>query len=224
MNTIEHTSNALVTLENSEMIREFATKFSNMIVEASDLAREVHALRDNMKLLSDQLAVANDAAAKAIEDRNVAYRDRDRANELREQADHAYAQVNAQRMQAERDLTDVRAYLLSAEAVWKANEGKLADAIAEAELYKGEAERLTKNWDDAIAQGNLKAEGVRAEKDALIASLRLEVLALKEDTTSAQEILNVSEQDCLMLRRIIAEAKLASEGVRAVLEGTLAAE
>lgn len=214
----------IMTLENTDMVRSWATKFANMMVEASDLAKEVHTLRSEMQKITDALAVANEAAARAIEERNEAQRAAERARELQEQAEHAYQNVNEQRIATARELQDTKETL-------RVNKALLGNVIAREEEQRQEIEEWTKE------NAALKAEvfhatsgaasmvdAVKAEKEAVISALRLEVQALRDEGYQTREELKVHERDTATLRKIISEAKLANAGVAGVLEGTLAAE
>jgi len=97
------------------MVREFAARISNMIVDASQVAVDVKALRTEMDSLRDALAVANEQARRAIEERDQARAGEATAIKQREMADKAYETVNAQRIDAENSLTQVRSALNEAE-------------------------------------------------------------------------------------------------------------
>jgi chromosome segregation ATPase len=224
MNTIEHTSSAIVTLENSEMIREWATKFSNMIVEASDLAQEVHGLRDSIQLLRDQLAVANEAAARAIEERNAAYHARDKAVESKEIAEQAWQQVNTQRIEAERELQSTREELSRQKAEIFDLNRQLENAKLDVELWTSEANEFKRLHAEAVEDKSRAVDLVRAEAVTIAEALRMEIQALKEERYRISDELEVSERDCQTLRKMISEAKLASEGLLGVLQGTIAVE
>jgi len=218
------TDTELVTLENTDMVREWARKFSNMMVEASDMAKEVHSLRDAIQKITDALTVANEAAARAIEERNDAMRQRDRAIELRDQADHAYQTVNEQRVATARELQDARESL-------RVNKALLDNTLAKEEEYKQEIEEWTK--DNAALKAEVfhatsgaasMVDAVKAEKEAIIASLRMEVQGLRETNQGLHQRYNTSEIDVLNLRKIISEAKIAAQGTVGVLAGEMAAE
>jgi hypothetical protein len=216
--------NELITLENTDMVRDWARKFSNMMVEASDMAKEVHALRDAIQKITDALTVANEAAARAIEERDAAQRAAARARELQEQAEHAYQTVNEQRIATARELHDAQETL-------KVNKALLDNALAREEEYKQEIDEWTKESTSLKAEvfhatfdAAAMVDAVKAEKEAIIASLRMEVQALRDEGYQTKEELRIHERDTSTLRRIISEAKLAAQGTVGVLAGEMAAE
>jgi len=93
-------------LEDTSMVREFAARISNMIVDASQVAVDVKALRAEMDSLRNALAVANEQARRAIEERDQARASETIAIKQREMADKAYETVNTQRIEAERQLVE----------------------------------------------------------------------------------------------------------------------
>jgi len=95
-------------LENPEMLRSTFALVANSIVEASDLAAEVKALRKAVDEMTLALRVADEREARAYIERNEAITARDLALRSKELADAAYDTVNGQRISAEAEAQDLR--------------------------------------------------------------------------------------------------------------------
>jgi chromosome segregation ATPase len=245
--------NEVITLENTTMVRELATKFANMMVEASDMAKIVHELRRELEEFKAQIVVANEAAARAITERDEAIKAKHRAEEIQAQAEHAYQSVNEARINAERETKEVKDKLNETNHRNLELTRKLDDAIAEVELLKEEVARLAKaneflksehdnhikaqaethlteiekvnrNAELAIADAHSRADAKVAQAEAEKASAQLVAQTLRDERKHIQDELAVTANDLSLLRKIIAEAKLAADGIRGVLEGTMAAE
>src|SRR5260370_32076852 len=159
--TIDETGNpvenanvtSLVTLENPDMIRELFGRLANAFADASDLNKRVHALTQEMEKITNALIVANENAARAIAERDEAIKARDRAIELRDQADHAYQNVNEQRIATARGRQDTKETL-------RVNKALLDGYVSKEEEYRQEIEEWTKE------NASLKAEVFHATSGA----------------------------------------------------------
>jgi chromosome segregation ATPase len=141
-------------LENPDMLRSTFALVANSIVEASDLAREVKALREAVDNMNHALSVAHEREAHAHAERNEALQARDAAVRAREVADAAYDKVNAQRIAAEmeaHDLREDRDALTNSEAYARQELGEALSKIAELEA---EVMRLKASHEAEISHAN----------------------------------------------------------------------
>jgi len=213
-----------INLEDTSMVKEWAERFSNMIVEASSMAKEVAKLREELEVFKNQVAVANEAAARAIEERNAAITERDEAKRAKAIAQDAWNEVNEKRIEAERALHEAQQERDEAKAYVENHRGKLSDAETEAQLYKDENEKLKAGHEEHVSRLTADKDVAVASKDAELQALRLQIAAERELKDRALSELDVSTRDCGQLRKIISETKLALDEVRGVLAGELAAE
>ena len=111
------------------------------------------------------------------------------------------------------------------------NKALLDGYVAKEEEYKQEIEEWTK--ENAALKSEVfhatsgaasMVDAVKAEKEAIIAALRMEVQAWKDDAWKLKDELLVDRNANEILRKIITEAKLVSRGLEGVLAGEMAAE
>jgi chromosome segregation ATPase len=209
-NPVETNMNDLVAFEirpvlnqeNISMIRTALSAISNHLVDASNLAEEVKALRSDVEVLRKEVA---------------------QANHFREIADQAYQQVNAQRIAAESELTTTRTELVNTKATLVVVREELDIVRFDLSVAKTriasleeDATRIVREADEMIAAAVAKADArvrqVEEDADRRVLVAEAKARDRNEEFATLRSRVGELERDNNTLRAIFADAQAVMNG------------
>ena len=199
---VAYETRPVLNQENISMIRTALSAISNHLVDASNLAEEVKALRSDVEVLRKEVA---------------------QANHFREIADQAYQQVNAQRIAAEGELTTTRQELVATKATLVVVREELDVArfdlnVAHTRIasLEEDATRVIREADEMVASMRAKFESqVRMiEEDATrrIEAAEAKVRDRNEEFATLRFRVGELDRDNKALRAIFEDAKAVING------------
>lgn len=194
-----------ISEENVTMLRDslsnFGQAFANMLVDASKLKKEFEALKEEVRQLREETA---------------------RANHLREIADQAYNQVNAQRIEAENQLSAARADRNQAEK--ERDEAlsqvatlstQLTEAGEKVKALEADNTKLIREADETIASAKATAEAkvrdIQEKHDEKSLELSRVIMRLAEVERDNRNLRNMVKDAKAVLDAQIATMATAAE-------------